>query len=122
MNCENCKNKHQDPVSFTAHDKDMARLSATNRHLFIALIVVIVGFVLFASGAVALTVMLNDARVEALNAKIDALNELRDLERSIETVYEYEIDQDADDNGTNYIVGGDFYGETANPNQEDDTP
>jgi hypothetical protein len=122
MNCENCKNKHQDPVSFTVHDKDMARLSAANRHLIIALIVTIIGFFLLAAGSVAVSVNLNNARIEALNAKIDAINELRELERSIETVYEYDIDQNADSNGRNYVVGGDFFGETAHQDQENNTP
>lgn len=45
------------------------------------------------------------------NARIDATNELRELENSIETVYEYEVEQDADDYGRNYVVSGDFYGE-----------
>lgn len=45
------------------------------------------------------------------NARIDAINELRELENSIETVYEYEVEQDADDYGRNYVVSGDFYGE-----------
>lgn len=45
------------------------------------------------------------------NARIDAINELRELENSIETVYEYEVEQEADDYGRNYVVSGDYYGE-----------
>lgn len=123
MNCENCTNKHQDPVPYTVHDKDMARLSAANKHLIVALIIVIICFAMLAAGTVYSTIMLNNARVDALNEKIEAINELRKLESEIETVYEYEIEQDSGDGGMNNIVGRDFfYGETAHPNQENDTP
>lgn len=117
MNCESCTKKGQTSVELA-----MARLSATNKHLFIALLVTIVLFFLLASGSVALTVMLNNARIDALNEKIKAINELRELESSIETVYEYEFDQDAGNNGMNYIVGGDFYGEATHQSKENDAP
>lgn len=123
MNCENCTNKHQDPVPHIVHDKDMARLSAANKHLIVALIIVIICFALLAAGTVYSTIILNNARVDALHEKIEAINELRKLESEIETVYEYDIEQDSGDGGMNNIVGRDFfYGETAHPNQENDTP
>lgn len=104
----------------------MARLSATNKHLFIALLVAIVLFFLLATGSVVLTVMLNNARIDALNEKIKAINELRELESSIETTYEYEYDveQDADGGGSNFVVGGDYYGEAKSESQgqENDAP
>lgn len=118
MKCETCT-KRPDAVSFTVHEKDMARLERSNRRLFISLLFSF----FFIACCIVLIVFLNNARVDALNAKIDAINELRKLESEIETVYEYDITQDSGDGGMNNIVGRDFfYGETANPNQEDDTP
>jgi hypothetical protein len=123
MDCENCTRGEKGQTSV---ELAMARLSATNKHLFIALLVTIVLFFLLASGSVALTVMLNNARIDALNEKIEAINELRELERSIETTYEYEYDveQDADGGGSNFVLGGDYYGEAKSESQgqENDTP
>lgn len=121
MKCDTCT-KRPDAVSFTVHEKDMARLERSNRRLFISLLF---SFLVIA-GCIVLIFFLNSARVDALNAKIDAINELRELESSIETTYEYdyEIDQSADNSGSNIIVGGNFYGETENQskNTENDTP
>lgn len=125
MNCETCKTRHDKEVSvpFAAHDKDMARLSASNKHLFIAFICTIVFFCILFAGAAYAIVTLNNARIQALNDKIETLNELRELENEIETVYEYEIEQDSGDGGMNNIVGRDFfYGQTESENQENDTP
>lgn len=123
MDCENYTRCEKGQTSV---ELAMARLSATNKHLFIALLVTIVLFFLLASGSVALTVMLNNARIDALNEKIEAINELRELESSIETTYEYEYDveQDADGGGSNFVVGGDYYGEAKSESQgqENDTP
>lgn len=129
MNCDTCKNRHDKEVAvpFAAHDKDMARLSASNKHIFIAFICAIVFFCILLSGAAYAIVTLNNARIQALNDKIETLNELRKLESEIETVYEYDYDiqQDSGDGGMNNIVGRDFFNgkaESENQSQENDTP
>lgn len=109
MNCESCgeKRKGPEPVSFLAHESGMARMERANRRqwLIIVLLVCVIAV------CVGLIVHTNNKRIDAINEKIEAINELRELERSIETVYEYEVEQETGGNGSNYVVGGDFYGE-----------
>lgn len=47
MNCETCKEKRiqAEPVSFQAHERDMARMERTNRRLWILLLVLIALFI-----------------------------------------------------------------------------
>ena len=97
--CNSCKNKATEPVPYIVHEADMDRLERTIKRLWISIVLLIV----LVAGCVTSAFMLNKARV-------DAIKELRDLESSIETVYEYEVEQEADNNGSNYVVGGDFNG------------
>lgn len=82
--------------------------------------VIIVMLLVMVFACFAALVMMNKARIDAINARIDAINELRELESSIETVYEYEVEQEADDYGRNYVVSGDFYGEAKSKSEEND--
>lgn len=129
MNCQECKEKRADPVPFYVHEAAMARMSESakksmdnanraNRRWFIAFIIMCV----LLAGCVASILLLNNARVDALHEKIEAINELRKLESELETVYEYEIEQNADNEGSNIVVGGDYYGEPKGQGYEDDTP
>lgn len=80
-----------------------AQSERTNKRMFIIILVLIAVII----GCVVSIIAINKAR-------IDSLNELRELERSIETVYQYEFEQESDNNGNNYIVGGDYLGEAKN--------
>lgn len=97
MNCELCS-KHPDPVPFAVHESAMARAERTIKRLWILLIIVIVLLV----GSNALWIWY-EAQWEV-----------------VETTTE--IEQDTSGSGNNYIVGGDFNGETKdqdnNENQE----
>lgn len=103
MDCKTCKDNRKEPVPYIVHEGAMARQERTNKRLFI----IVVCLVVLLAGCIASAVVANKAR-------IDAINELRELERSIETVYEYDVEQEADNNGSNYVVGGDFNGEAEN--------
>lgn len=96
--CKTCKEQRQ-TVPYIVHEADMARQERTIKRLWFAIVLLI----FLVAGCVASAFMLNKARV-------DAIKELHDLESSIETVYEYEVEQEADNNGNNYVVGGDFNG------------
>lgn len=133
-NCTNCSDNHDEQqkafVPFSNHQRDMARLSDANRRVWIALIISLMVIVLLIGCVMFLSVELNRARSEALESKnetIRAIQNLRDLENEIETVYEYDYDiqQDANDGGMNYLVGRDFYygkAESENQDPENDTP
>ena len=109
MDCQTCKErkKQAEPIPYIAYESAMARSERTIR--IQAYIIILLICVLAAS--VTLAVLANNKRIEAINERIDTLNELRELESSIETVYEYEVEQEADNDGRNYFAGGDFYGE-----------
>ena len=99
--CKTCKEnrKSVEPVPYIVHEADMARLERTIKRLWILLILC----VCLIAGTVVLAVSFN-------NARIKAINELLELEKSIETVYEFDVEQDADNGGNNYVVGGDYNG------------
>ena len=106
MDCNTCGAKKAEPVSFQAHESGMARMERTNKRLWIVIILLICVI----AACIALILYTNSKRLDAINEKIETINELRELERSIETVYEYEVEQEADGNGSNYVVSGDFHG------------
>jgi len=126
MNCKDCANRPK--IGNKSKDEQYyvdildAMAERTNRRSHMLNIILAV---MLAASIVAI-VWLNNERVEALGEKIDAINELRELERSIETTYEYEYDveQDADGGGSNFVVGGDYYGEakSESQDQENNTP
>ena len=95
-------------------------LAALAKHTITRLWVIIILLICMICACFVSLAMMNKSRNDAIAAKIDALNELRELESSIETVYEYEVEQEADDYGRNYVVSGDFYGETKSPSEEND--
>ena len=68
-------------------------------------------------------IILSALLLAALGVIVWQVEKRVELEREIvpfET-YEYDIDQDADDNSTNYFVGRDFYGsQTARPCESDE--
>ena len=68
-------------------------------------------------------IMLSALLLAAIGVIVWQVEKRVELEREIvpfET-YEYDIDQDANDNSTNYFVGRDFYGsQTARPCESDE--
>lgn len=99
MDCKTCK--EQRTKKSNRYDIDVVSMMAleTNKRL----VVVIVMLIVLVAGCIASIFVLNKART-------NAVNELRELERSIETAYEYNVEQEADNNGNNYFAGGDFNG------------
>lgn len=98
MDCENCsKARGADPVPYVVHESDMARLERTIKRLWILLLVLI-----------ALLAGSNAAWIY------------------YESQFQYdmtstEIEQDTDGGGNNYVVGGDFNGETKDQNNKENT-
>lgn len=106
MDCNTCGANRAEPVPFIVHESDMAHMERSNKRQWIVIILL----VCIIAVCIALLVHINNKRIDAINEKIATINELRELERSIETVYEYEVEQEADGNGSNYVVSGDFHG------------
>lgn len=95
MNCETCKEKRADPVPYIVHEGDMARQERTISRLSVIIILLI-----------ALLVGSNAAWLY--------------YESQYETVsVVQEVEQEADDNGVNRFVGGDYYGSTESENNSD---
>lgn len=90
MDCKACKEarKSIEPVPYIAHESAMARMERTIKRLWILLIVLI--FMLVATNGAWLW-----------------------RESQFEDVTTTEIEQKADNDGSNYIVGGDFNGGNA---------
>lgn len=94
MNCETCTKKQAEPVPRAVHEADMARMERANRR---QLWIIILLILTIAAGVVGFVIR----------------------EDSFETVVTTEIEQDTGDgSGNNYIVGGDFNGETARQDYE----
>ena len=87
-NCSNCL--HQpNPVPFVAHEAALSRMARANKRLWVIIILLVI-----------LLTATNGAWVWYESQFED-------------TVVTTEIEQDADGNGNNYVVGGDLtYGET----------
>lgn len=94
-NCEICTKK-PDPVPFAVHEADMARMERTVKRLWILLLVLVVLFV-----GSNLAWVWYESR----------------FEDSVET--SYDIEQDTDGGGNNYVVGGDFNGEAKGESQDE---
>lgn len=95
-NCENCAKKSE-AVPFVVHEADMARMERTVKRLWILLLVLVV-----------LLVCSNAAWIY--------------YESQWEVVQETEIEQDTDGGGNNYVVGGDFNGETKGQGDKAENP
>lgn len=96
-NCESCSKRPPEPVPYVVHEADMARLERTIKRLWILLLVLI-----------ALLAGSNAAWIY------------------YESQFQYdmtstEIEQDTDGGGNNYVVGGDFNGETKDQNNKKNT-
>ena len=94
--CERCT-KAPDPVPYVVHESDMARLERTIKRLWILLLVLI-----------------------ALLAGSNAAWIYCESQFSVETT-STEIEQDTDGGGNNYVVGGDFNGETEGQDHDKET-
>ena len=98
MDCENCsKARGADPVPYVVHESDMARLERTIKRLWILLLVLI-----------------------ALLAGSNAAWIYYESQFLVETT-STEIEQDTDGGGNNYVVGGDFNGETKGQDHDKET-
>ena len=86
MDCESCRDRRTE-VPFIVHESDMARLERTIKRLWILLILMLVVIV---GGTIAWVV----------------------YEKQYEDVV-ITTEQEADNGSTNYAVGGDYYGGTA---------
>ena len=94
-NCETCaeKKKQAEPVPYTAHETDMARMERANHRQWVVIIILILALLATNAGWIA-------------------------YESQFETVtVTQEVEQDAE-NGVNHFVGGDFYGETESSNND----
>lgn len=98
MSCDNCKGTvySADPVPYVVHEN----LRAQFTDIIHRLVRVIVLLVLLLVGSLCYTMWLKDQYVR--------------VEES------YDIEQDTDGGGSNYIVGGDFNGETEDKSEEED--
>lgn len=95
------------------------RSRATNWKLFAVIVML---FALLAASFAAVLVINHD-RMAIEEKRIALEQELLELERSIDTVYEYDIEQSADDNSNNYWGGRDYYGcDTESQGSEIDNP
>ena len=98
MDCENCsKARGADPVPYVVHESDMARIERTIKRLWVLLLVLI-----------------------ALLAGSNAAWIYYESQFSVETT-STEIEQDTDGGGNNYVVGGDFNGETKGQDHDKET-
>lgn len=91
MDCKTCK-ENAAHVPFRTHEADMARQERTIRRLWIALLVMIF---LFAGSNLAWTIYENQFE---------------------DVVMSQEVEQNADGDGINHFVGGDYYGDTESQN------
>ena len=101
MNCDNCKNKKPDTVSVYALDELSGSMHSANRRLFIINIILIV--LLLASW---IGFFVYESQFE-------------------DQVITQEISQDTDGGDNSYsgdIIGGDYYGETNDQNDSQETP
>lgn len=98
-NCESCGKRPPEPVPYVVHESDMARQERTIKRLWILLLVLVVLFV----GS-------NAAWVWYESQFID----------TVET--SYDIEQDTDGGGNNYVVGGDFNGEAKGQGEDNANP
>ena len=94
--CERCAVSKPDPVPYLTHEKDMARMERMNFHQFFVIIVLIVALVASNLGWI-----VYESQFE-------------------EEVTRTEIDQDTNDGGNNYIVGGDYNGASESGNNQAD--
>lgn len=92
MNCDSCTHR-PDPVPFAVHESAMARMERTVRRLWILLIMLVVLLV----GSNALWIWYES------QWQVEETTEIR---------------QDTSGNGSNYVVGGDLYGE---PNDQENS-
>lgn len=104
-------------TDYLAMANEQAR--ASNWKLF----AVIVMLVALLSASFAAILVINHDRMAIEEKRIALEQELLELERSIDTTYEYDIEQKADDNSRNYWIGRDYYGsDTENQSTENDNP
>lgn len=96
-NCESCGKRPPEPVPYVVHESDMARLECTIKRLWILLLVLI-----------ALLAGSNAAWIY--------------YESQWQTEVSTEIEQDTDGGGNNYVVGGDFNGETKGKDYQEKNP
>lgn len=132
MKCESCT-KRPDAVPYMVHESAMARQERTNHRAHVLNVILSVLFFAVLAVAVILAYRLDEVNKEIIKTereKIELEKEIIELEREFETVEtvetQYEIDQEANDGGRNYIVGGDFNGEAESQdyeeNNDDQTP
>lgn len=92
--CKTCKEKREEPVPYAAYEGALARQERTIRRLWIALIICIIGLI---------GMFVYETQFETVTTTIEA-------------------EQESEDGGNNYAVGGDFsYGETESQS-DDETP
>ena len=96
MDCQTCKErqKQAEPVPFIVHEADMARMERNNKRLWIALILVIV---LLVGSNIAWTVYES---------------------QFVEEVTTQDVWQNAEGDGSNRFVGGDYYGDAESTNND----
>ncbi len=100
MDCTSCKEKQKqaEPIPYSAYEFGVATVERTNKRLWIVVIILILALIV--SNVCWIT-----------------------YENQFEDVVTTEIEQDAGDgSGNNYIVGGDYHGETAGQNHENQNP
>lgn len=98
MNCDNCKNKKPDTVSVYALDELSGSMHSANRRSFILNIILIV--LLLASW---IGFFVYESQFETVST----------------STMTQEVEQQADGDGSNNFVGGDYYGNSAE-NQNND--
>lgn len=98
MDCNTCKEKKKnaEPVPYPVHESDMARLERTIRRLWILIIILVLGYI---------GMFVYETQFETVTTTIEA-------------------EQETENGGNNYAVGGDFaYGETeSQSNNETPSP
>lgn len=97
MNCDSCTHR-PDPVPFAVHESAMARMERTVRRLWILLIMLVV--LLVGSNGLWLWY---ESQFESVTEQ-----------------WEFDVDQDSADGGTNYVIGGDYRGEAKGQSEEND--
>ena len=99
MNCETCKErqKQAEPVPFIVHESAMARMERANKRLWIVILILILLFVATNAGWI-----YYESQFEAFETW-------------------QEVTQEADGNGNNSFIGGNYYGE-ADGNYPDEGP
>lgn len=122
MNCKECANR---PKLGKGKDEQYyvdiidAMAERTNKRAHVLNVILSVLFSVVIAVSIILAYRLDEAKNQIIKTereKIELEKEIIEIEREFETIEtvesQYEVEQDASDGGMNYIVGGDYYGET----------